>query len=162
MRVHNDIIRAMDGGKVGVLVMLDLSVASDAVRQEFVAGHCHGLYRTRVTVITVWSLRVSVRLGHSWVVVCLMQESVLNPVLFSLFTDFLGAIIRKHGLDFHFYADDSQLYLFVQPAQILVESAVAESSPASRSCRSGFVPTFLSATTTRLRCWRLARGLRQL
>ena len=26
----------------------------------------------------------------------------------------MGAIIRKHGLDYHFYADDTQLYLALQ------------------------------------------------
>ena len=52
------------------------------------------------------------------------QASVLGPLLFSLYTVPLGAIVKRHGLDFHFYAGDCQLYLFVQPVQALVDNAV--------------------------------------
>ena len=40
---------------------------------------------------------------------------MLGPVLFTLYTTPLGEIARKHNLDYHLYADDTQQYMAFKP-----------------------------------------------
>ena len=48
----------------------------------------------------------------------------LRDQLFSVYTRPLGSLIRSHGLNHDFYADDSRLFAFVRPVQAQVDGAV--------------------------------------
>ena len=59
------------------------------------------------------------------------RGSVLGPILYLLYTAPLAEIIRSHGLVYHFYADNTQLYISfkdcdVDVARLRVENCVAD------------------------------------
>ena len=46
------------------------------------------------------------------------QGSVLEPVLFTIYTTPLGRIIQRHGSTYHLYVDDTQLYMAFKPTNV--------------------------------------------
>ena len=121
LRVSNDILQAIDGQQCVFLTLLDLSAAFDTIDHATLFRVLHddlGINGTAldwfISYLDNRSQCVSIdgavsepkSLPHG-----VPQGSVLGPLLFCAYMTQLGKIIRTHGLNYHTYADDTQIYI---------------------------------------------------
>ena len=46
----------------------------------------------------------------------------MGPILFTIYTSPTGAIAKRHNLEIHLYADDTQIYIFFKTKDIKSEA----------------------------------------
>ena len=119
--IHNFIASQLDEGRFVLLVLLDLSSAFDTVSHNNLLNILQSKYRISGTVLTWFKSYLTdryqqVKIGNFLSSVKHLdtgvpQGSVLGPVLFSMYLSGLSDVIRHHGIHFHHYADDTQLYI---------------------------------------------------
>ena len=124
LRVANDLNTSMESGSKSVLLSLDISAAFDTIDidklllrldSDFgVCGMASTWFRSYLTgrtcYVAMGDLKSDVWSCDSGV----PQGSVLGPVLFSAFVSPISRIMESHGIMYHQYADDTQLYTEVR------------------------------------------------
>ena len=120
LKVHNDIVYAIDKGHGVFLILLDLSAAFDTVDHEIflsflkdyvgLDGPVLSLFETYLVDRTQCVSINGVLSELSELVYGVPQGSVLGPIAFCIYTIPLGAILRYYKIQYHIYADDTQLY----------------------------------------------------
>ncbi len=124
-KVQNDILHSLDRKYAILLVLLDLSAAFDTIDHEIllnilssrlgITGNALAWFKSylsqryqTVSINGVKSVSQELKFG-------VPQGSVLGPILFTIYMLPLGDILRSYNVQFHQYADDTQLYLRFDP-----------------------------------------------
>ena len=117
--VHDNISRHIDEKQCAFLLLLDLSAAFNTIDQNILPRLQSHLCVCEVALqwfrSYVSERKQSVLINgvnsKSMPLACgVPQGSVLGPILFTIYMLPLGKIISRHGLQYHMYADDFQLY----------------------------------------------------
>ena len=125
IKVTNDILRAIDDYSDVILVLLDLSAAFDTLDHQILLSRLKSYFgftgsvlqwfrsylTNRSQKVVISEVASSLRQLEFGV----PQGSILGPLLFVLYMAPLQDVISRHGLDCMFYADDTQLYIAVNP-----------------------------------------------
>ena len=128
MKVLSDVFAAADRQHITILTLLDLTAAFDCVdhgillrRLESSFGlteRALGSFRSYLADRTSHVIYDSIA-SHTCPVTCgVPQGSILGPILFTMYIADLERVVADSGLEAHFYADDSQLYLSCPPIDI--------------------------------------------
>ena len=127
VKVHNDILPAVDNNDSVVLLLLDLSGAFDTVDHSIllsrlalrfgvngqVIAWIESYLKDREQFVQIENTKSSIRQLLRGV----PQGSVLAPLLYVLYTAPIADIIKSHDLHYHLCADDSQFFFPSQSQQ---------------------------------------------
>ena len=139
LKIQTDLLQAIDSQKGVMMVLLDLSAAFDTVDHKILLNRLednfgitglalkliHSYLEDRNShVLISGQLSKACRLPHG-----IPQGSVIGPLFFTLYIRPIGNILRAHGVFFHMYADDIQIYVMFDPTDpVAIDAALGRLS----------------------------------
>ena len=128
LRVHSDLITAVDAGNISLIALRDLSAAFDCVDHDILLQRLRCNYglsepilswlQSYITGRTQFVRCNTDRSSVSVVLSGVPQGSVLGPLLFLLYTAELLQVIQANNFCGHAYADDIQIYGSCKPSNV--------------------------------------------
>ena len=165
LKVKTNVIRALENQEVACLILLDLSAAFDTIDHNIllriletrfaVTGTALNWLRSYLTnrtqAVTVADpLLKGSRLAFVLLKSGIPQGSVLGPILFTIYRAPIGDICRNNHVEFHLYADDTQIYFSFKPSILNSKfSCIARIEKCIDKINIWMTQTFLNWTVTK-------------
>jgi hypothetical protein len=128
IRVQSDIIESISRKKLTALILLDLSAAFDTVDHQILLSRLQHRFGINGQCLQWFSSYLchrhqSIRINNttsekSEILHGVPQGSVLGPLLFTLYMSPISDIIDSFSIGHMLYADDSQLYISMDPKNV--------------------------------------------
>ncbi|GFS19395.1 reverse transcriptase-like protein [Elysia marginata] len=128
LRIVNDILLSCDDGNISVLTLLDLSAAFDTIDHAILFerlstnigldGNVLASFKSYLSGRTQ-SVKIDEHTSDDMPLKYgVPQDSVLGPVLYTLYTLSIAETIKSYSVGYHMYAHDTQLYACGAPQRI--------------------------------------------
>ena len=121
LSITDSALRILDSNKSVIVILLDLSAAFDTIDHQILfhqlESRCHirknalNWIRSYLTDRTYSVMVQSSQSSPRTLKYGVPQGSVLGPFLYTAYTAPLAQLLEAHGVFYHFYADDTQLWL---------------------------------------------------
>ena len=128
LMVKNVIEQANDDNNAFLLVMLDISAADmplislnmtflyNVWGMALVSKAQPSICFARILHGRHFRISVGGNASEEFFLECSVpQESIIGPRVFTMYSQYVSPMIRRHGLKYHIYADDVQVYMSFDP-----------------------------------------------